>query len=250
MATVTVTNVEKDAVGHTTTSQVSGVKPADPASRNVVGWSIASVVIAIIVMCVLYRYVIKPHAIKTVSSYVPYAGVVAVSAALERFLEPLSQRIMQGNTSQGGSTSQGGDSQPQGGQSQASPPAAAAPKPLPANRTTMKQKAAASMAAAQKAAADPDMKSAAVQDAVDAAANDVAQVETLRTNRAVVFWAIASVCGIALSGGFGLFLLQSISTSMVNPYLDLAVTGLTIGAGTKPTHDLITSLQAKSGSSS
>jgi len=244
MATVTVTNVARDAVGHTTTSQVSGVKPADPASRNVVGWSIASVVIAIIVMCVLYRYVIKPHAIKTVSSYVPYAGVVAVSAALERFLEPLSQRIMQGNTSEGG------NSQPQAGQSQASQPAAAAPKPPPARQMTMKQKAAASMAAAQKAAADPDVKNAAVQDAVDAAANDVAQVETLRTSRAVVFWAIASVCGIALSGGFGLFLLQSISTSMVNPYLDLAVTGLTIGAGTKPTHDLITSLQAKSGSSS
>ena len=36
----------------------------------------------------------------------------------------------------------------------------------------------------------------------------------------------------------------------VNPDLDLAVTGLTIGAGTKPTYDLITSLQAKASSAS
>jgi hypothetical protein len=36
----------------------------------------------------------------------------------------------------------------------------------------------------------------------------------------------------------------------VNPDLDLAVTGLTIGAGTKPAYDLITSLVAKASSAS
>ncbi len=62
------------------------------------------------------------------------------------------------------------------------------------------------------------------------------------------FWAIASVCGLGISG-VGFFLLQSVSSDHVNTVLDLAVTGLAIGAGTKPVHDLITSIQSKAASS-
>jgi hypothetical protein len=242
MATVTVTNVQKDDAGVTTANQVSATQPADSADMRVVSWSIAAVVATTVVMCLLYHFVIKPHAIKIVSSYVPYAGVIAVSAALERFLEPLSQRLMQDNPTQGGNSGQGS-------KEAASPGSKDAQQAKPAKRMTAKQKAAVSMIKARIAAANPEVKAPEVQDAVDAAAADMAQVQTLRTNRAVLFWAIASICGLALSGGFGLFLLQSIANSPVNPYLDLAVTGLTIGAGTKPTHDLITSLQARSAGS-
>lgn len=63
-------------------------------------------------------------------------------------------------------------------------------------------------------------------------------------------WAIASVCGLGLSGGFGFFLLQSVASTPVNSFLDLSVTGLAIGAGTKPLHDLITSIQTKAATSS
>jgi hypothetical protein len=257
MAVVTVTNVEKTSeTGAISTSQISANRAADSASTTVVVWSMASVVVVTAVMCVMYRYVIHPKPITLVKSYVPYAGVIAVSAGLERLLQPLSEKFMQNPPSPSGSASpaqvvpgaQQGDPGAQGDPAPAAAaPAAAAPAgPQP----TMKKIAADSMTEAKQAAADPAVGAGQVQRLVDIAASAQAQVETLRTNRAVFFWAIASVCGLVISGAFGIFLLQSIASGPVNPYLDLAVTGLFIGAGTKPTHDLISSLQAKSGSSS
>ena len=77
------------------------------------------------------------------------------------------------------------------------------------------------------------------------AADAQAKADRLREQRTIIFWAIASSCGLGISGGFGFFLLQSVSLTPVNSFLDLAITGLIIGAGTKPLHDLITSMQAK-----
>lgn len=213
MTTVTVPNVT--GTGDTAqTTPVSASAAAAPPSSRVVGWSIAAVIVAIVAMCLAYKFVIKPVPLKIASSYVPYAAVVAAAAALERFLEPLSNYLM--NTK------------------------SAAAK---ANATTTK-------AAAQSMGADPAKDADEVQTATQSAADAQAEVDTERANRAVFFWAIASICGIVMAGGFGFFLLQSIATSGVNPYLDIAVTGLAIGAGTKPTHDLITSLQAKSSGAS
>jgi hypothetical protein len=213
MAVVTVTNVEQNAAGVTHTSPVSSSKAAAPASLRVIIPSMVAVAAAAVGMWFAYRYAIKPTTIGIAKNYVPYAGVIAATAALERLLEPLSQVLMPS--------------------------------------TTAKAMAAASKTVAQAEAANPLVKATDVQPKVDQAASDQADLETLRTNRAVLFWAIASFCGVGISGGFGLFLLQSIATGHVNSFLDLVVTGLTIGAGTKPTHDLITSLQAKaSGSSS
>lgn len=213
MATVTVPNVTGtgDAAQ---TAPVSASAAAERPSPAVAILSISTVAVAIVLMSLAHRYWIKPTPVlKIASSYVPYAGVVAAAAALERFLEPLSNLLM--NT----------------------------------KAQTAKQDAAAKKAVAQTAGADPSKDVAAVQDKAQQAANAQAKADTERANRAIFFWAIASICGIGIAGGFGFFLLQSIATG-VNPYLDLAVTGLTIGAGTKPTHDLITSLQAKASSSS
>jgi hypothetical protein len=212
MAVVTVTNVGQDATGATHTSQITASKPAAPVGLEVIiPWMIA-VAAAIVGMWFAYKHVIKPTATGIAKSYVPYAAVIAVAAALERLLEPLSDNLLR------------------------SAPA--------------KTKAEQSTKTAQANAANPDVEASTVQDNVDQAAADQAEVETLTTTRAVVFWAIASILGVGISGSFGLFLLQSIATGHVNSFLDLAVTGLTIGAGTKPTHDLITSLQAKASSSS
>ncbi len=281
MPTVTVSNVEKHQdTGTTTTTPVSSSKAAAPASAWVTVPSMIAVLAAIVGMWFAYKYVIKPSTIGFAKNYVPYAGVIAATAALERFLEPLSQIVMQGKVQAGAAGSTPGaagtsgataSSQVAGAPGKAAPSAAGTVEPGrprlanplmqkilrqgPGGQTgakkTLKQEAAESKARAQKAAADPQQTAGDVQPLVDQAADDQASLDTLRTNRAILFWAIASVCGIGISGGFGLFLLQTIATSHVNTLLDLAVTGLTIGAGTKPTHDLITSLQAKaSGSSS
>lgn len=207
MAIVTVTNAEKDTTGATRTSPISAAAAPDPPSLLVTWLSMLAVVVVAVIMCFAYRYWVKPKPIHLMAGYVPYAGVVAAAAALERFLEPLSKLLM---------------------------PTA-----------SDKQEAAKKKTDAEKAAADPGKPATTVQGLVEIAAQCQAVIEKLRNSRAILFWAIASICGLAISGGFGFFLLQSVATSHVNPYLDLVVTGLTIGAGTKPTHDLITSIQAK-----
>jgi hypothetical protein len=213
MATVTVPNVT--GTGESAqTSPVSASAATPPPSTKVTIASISAVIATIALMSVAYRFWIKPTPHLTiVKSYVPYAGVIAAAAALERFLEPLSNLLM--NT----------------------------------KAPTAKAAAAQAKSAAQTAGATPSVLTAEVHKQTQAAADAQATADTDRANRTIFFWAIASICGIGIAGGFGFFLLQSIATG-VNPYLDLAVTGLTIGAGTKPTHDLITSLQAKASGSS
>ena len=61
--------------------------------------------------------------------------------------------------------------------------------------------------------------------------------------RAVLFWVIATGLGIVASGYFGLYFVHTIVKE--NPPsngFDILVTGLVIGAGTKPLHDLISNL--------
>ncbi len=211
MAVVTVANAEKDAPGATRVEPVSGWAAANRMSWAMLAWPMLAVVGVAIVMCVAYRLWIKPAPIRLMAGYVPYAAVIAASAALERFLEPVSHFLL---------------------------PSAA-----------KKAKAADSKNKAEQAAANPGMAATDVQPLVQGAADDQADVDQRSGERAVLFWAIASACGLIISGSFGLFLLQSVATSHVNPYLDIIVTGLTIGAGTKPTHDLIASMQAKAAKS-
>jgi uncharacterized membrane protein YbhN (UPF0104 family) len=88
-----------------------------------------------------------------------------------------------------------------------------------------------------------------------------------RASRAVILWAVASLVGMLMAAVFGLFLIRTTTTTAgtnaqpgfrsvgsdhktapndPNRLLDLLVTGLVVGAGTKPLHDLVTRIQAKS----
>lgn len=67
----------------------------------------------------------------------------------------------------------------------------------------------------------------------------------LKADRATVALGVATILGVTASFLFGLYFLQSVGISASHT-VDVAVTGMTIGAGTKPLHDLITSLQNKS----
>lgn len=213
MATVSVTNIEKEAGESALTNLVSASTAPDRPSTSVVAVSMAGVIVAAVVMWLLYRYVFKPTTIHFMTGYVPYAGIVFMTAALERFLEPLSHVLL--------------------------------------SNDQVKQTAAKSKSAAHAAAADPGTNTAEVQKTVNTAADAQAKVDSTRTQRALIFWGIATICGLIISGGFGFFLLQSVASphTQVNTFLDLVVTGLTIGAGTKPLHDLITSVQTKAASS-
>ena len=65
-----------------------------------------------------------------------------------------------------------------------------------------------------------------------------------RADRAAVMLGIATLAGVAVSCAFGLFFLETIKIEVSNT-IDVLATGLVIGAGTKPLHDFISSLQKK-----
>jgi uncharacterized membrane protein YbhN (UPF0104 family) len=216
MATVTVANVLRDdrGIAHVAPVSASAAKP--PMPWHVVIFSMLAVAAASVIMWFAYSRWIKPSIIQLTTGYVPFAGLVVVTAGLERLLEPLGRILLPQDSAAG----------------------------------SAKQTAASSKSTAQQAAADPGTSAADVALRTRQAALDQAAADARSTQRAVIFWAIASVCGLAISGGFGFFLLQSVASNHVNTFLDLAVTGLAIGAGTKPVHDLITTIQSKADSAS
>jgi hypothetical protein len=67
-------------------------------------------------------------------------------------------------------------------------------------------------------------------------------VDQVRSNTTSL-WAIASAIGMVLSGWLGLLLLNAVKAPNAPRPLDIIVTGIVIGAGTKPVHDLISNIQ-------
>jgi hypothetical protein len=68
-----------------------------------------------------------------------------------------------------------------------------------------------------------------------------------KKNTAVVTWGLASGLGCLACALLGVGLLTAImgaDSSTPAPWLDVLVSGLVVGAGTKPLHDVITSIQA------
>jgi len=86
---------------------------------------------------------------------------------------------------------------------------------------------------------DEDTALAAAADA----ANAKAKLSRLHSERSILFWALASVVGVIASAWLGLHFLSMIlaqaSQSAVPASVDVVVTGLVIGGGTKALHDLI-----------
>ncbi len=100
------------------------------------------------------------------------------------------------------------------------------------------------------------------RDAVDLVAATQAKLDQQRADKAVAYWALASILGLLLSATLGLYLLHIVglrgdglaadgtwavgilSAAGIRHMIDLLVTGLAIGGGTKPLHDLISNLQA------
>lgn len=81
-----------------------------------------------------------------------------------------------------------------------------------------------------------------IDNALESVAQAQSNVDQVRANLAVVLWGLASLLAMVVCGAFGVLLLEGIGLD-VPEWFDLAVTGLAIGSGTKPLHDLISNLQ-------
>jgi hypothetical protein len=68
-------------------------------------------------------------------------------------------------------------------------------------------------------------------------------VDRIRRNTAVIAWGLASLIAMALCGAFGLLLLRLVGFPHVPAEWDIVITGLAVGSGTKPLHDLISNVQ-------
>ena len=90
---------------------------------------------------------------------------------------------------------------------------------------------------------------AAINEASELSAKNAAAaqaaVDQVRLNRTLLAWTINSALAMAGAGWLGLRLIATITSPEWPHYIiDVIVTGLVIGGGTKPLHDLIANLQA------
>lgn len=85
-------------------------------------------------------------------------------------------------------------------------------------------------------------------------AEEEEKLEGIQASRALLFWALATAISLLVCGRLGLGLIQSVAEVTggddggVPDWFrnwDVIITGLAIGAGTKPLHDLISFVQSK-----
>jgi hypothetical protein len=203
---------------------------------------------------------LKPADFMPSSNYATYAGLFIMALAIERILEPFSGLFVPA-TKQKKATSRATAARAKRAQAAVT----TGPRvPIAVPVGVRKAAAAEQAAAVQHAAA---VQRAAAGEAAAAAERDAAVAQTAhhrsQSARAVLMWAAASVLAMLVCASLGIFLLRSVGTASPartteaspapapakdpNRVLDLLVTGLVVGAGTKPLHDLITQIQTSSG---
>ena len=104
-----------------------------------------------------------------------------------------------------------------------------------------KAAAAKAVAKAHQTHAQTDLDDA--QKTLDDAATALATVDRHKGDRVIALWTIATVLGIVGAAALKLYFLRVVGIAHVPRGLEIAATGLIIGAGTKPLHDLVSSLQ-------
>jgi len=110
-----------------------------------------------------------------------------------------------------------------------------------AGTTAVSKQEAATVRDAALARAISEPTQALVTEAAEAQTT----VDRVRLNRALLAWTSTSALAMVVSGQLGLRLLATVAdypAGLVS-YIDVIVTGLVIGAGTKPLHDLTSLLQ-------
>ncbi len=242
--------------GNGVPEEVTSLLNADPPNWPWILAAFGILAVGTTVSYVVWRSV-KPTDFMPSSNYAVYAGLFVMALALERVLEPFSGLFI---------------------------PSVKAKKAQSTAMAAHAKRAQVVAAASQLHAvvADPAAAAQRAEEALQTAAAAqkeaaVAQKEHhhSQANRAVLMWATASVLAMLACASLGIFLLRSIETPSgvtgstasasvrsssaaplapspaknPNRLLDLLVTGLVVGAGTKPLHDLISQVQTTSGKS-
>lgn len=212
---------------------------------------------------------LKPGDFMPSSNYASYAGLFIMALAIERILEPFSGLFVPSTKAKKmrsrAATAHAKRVQEAVIGSQQPRAAAALPEGQAVQAAAVPPEGQAQQAVVARQVALPPTENPQLAAAQQAA---VAQAELHHAQgaRAVLMWATASVLAMLVCASLGVFLLRSVespgpakataaATSASsqargpNRLLDLLVTGLVVGAGTKPLHDLVSQIQTTSGTS-
>ena len=97
-------------------------------------------------------------------------------------------------------------------------------------------------AASPVAEADP----ADANDAIGRAAEAVEALSVRQLQRATLFWAFATCLGMLMAAAMNLYFMNTVGITVGHRWEEILATGLIVGAGTKPLHDLVKLISAKS----
>jgi hypothetical protein len=244
-------------------TEVDDIMKADPATWQWILVAFAVLAVGTVVSYLVWR-AIKPTDFMPSSNYAVYAGLFIMALTIERVLEPFSGLFVPSTKTQkttaAVTAAKANFATTAAINSSGAQQTATAARALPATAT-----AGINPSEAQQKAVEARKKAAKAQKAFHRS----------QSIRAVLMWATASVLAMLLCASLGVFLLRSVETpsatgaaSTSTPaasskpvpsgptpapdpirWLDLLVTGLVVGAGTKPLHDLISQIQTSSGNS-
>ncbi len=150
-----------------------------------------------------------------------FATFYVAAQAIERLLEPLSNALLNKDSAEGKYASKVDE-------------AATKAEDL------AKLASAGNSTPAELATAKGTVETALM--AVAAAKNGI---DLLTQARTATFWALATVAGIAASASLKLYFLVLVGISPAPRWMEVLATGLIIGSGTKPIHDLISAISEK-----
>lgn len=94
----------------------------------------------------------------------------------------------------------------------------------------------------------PQAGSAQIEEAekkVKAAGEAKANLAEKEWKRTIVMWLLASVIGMYVSASLEIYLLRTVGIGHASRWEEILATGLIIGSGTKPLHDVITIISEK-----
>lgn len=215
------TRDQKDAVNLTSLEPVVATSTLSWPTR---AWMGVVAIAAIVLAAFVADPVFADSAFGGGATAAPVDGVTIFAVffvgalAIERLLEPLSTAIL-----------------PQDAKKQA----AADTKKVAANLTD----AVAAEKRANPAAEPPRTPEA--QAAVNAAAVAEQALSDDAWKRKVLFWAIASIVAVVVSATLKLYFLRTVGIAGPGRWEEILATGLIIGAGTKPLHDITELISAK-----
>jgi hypothetical protein len=190
-----------------TAAPIVGQADDQPIDLTLVLVAFALLTLAWFLAWFLFKAVDPPYFTPS-SDYSAIAAVVLFATALERFLEPISKYLL---------------------------PDVKEKKQVDETTTT-----------AANLASDPKRGPDEVEGAAVEAATAIAAATKKTNERAIAMWALATILALIGPACLGVFFLRAVSpTSAPNRFLDMLITALIVGAGTKPLHDTIESIQAK-----